>query len=201
MSYETAALMEPLGVALHSTNLLAAKRTDTACIFGAGCIGISLIYVLQRLGVTDILAHDPLEYRSNNVKKYGVVSEFDESVFLQTVKEKTNGFGGTLVFDAAGTDKSLNGCIVSGSVTSKLAMIGIPEQDYISLNPHKMRTKEMTLQNVRRSNRTLDDCIELFKDHSVDEMVSHRYDLDNIQEAFEVSSQYNDNVIKCMINS
>ena len=70
-------------------------------------------------------------------------------------------------------------------------------------NPHKLRTKEMLVQNIRRSNLTLEDSIELFKDNWKDgeKMVTHTAPLDNIQKAFETVAKREDGVLKFMITS
>ena len=112
----------------------------------------------------------------------------------------TGGKGTTLVFDGAGTDESIDGCLKVASTNSKMGIIGIPEVDYLRYNPHKMRTKEMKLYNVRRSNRTLQNCVDMYTDDvTIDRLVSHRFELENIQESFEMVSNYNNNVIKCMM--
>ena len=79
-------------------------------------------------------------------------------------------------------------------------LIGIPESDMVALNPHKMRAKELTLQNCRRSNNTLDDCIALTaNDNALERLVTHRLPLESVQQGLHMVSTYADGVVKCVI--
>ena len=88
------------------------------------------------------------------------------------------------------------------AVNGRVALIGIPEADWVSYNPHRMRSKELTIKNVRRSNQTLDDCvINYSEDSEMEQIITHKYEFENIQQAFELVAQYNDKVIKCIITN
>jgi threonine dehydrogenase-like Zn-dependent dehydrogenase len=110
--------------------------------------------------------------------------------------------GTTLAIDTGGTTDSIDGCINVAAVNGRVALIGIPEADWVSYNPHRMRTKELTIKNVRRSNQTLDDCIMNYtNDNDMEKIVTHRYKFDDIQKAFELVAQYGDNVLKAIITN
>ena len=98
--------------------------------------------------------------------------------------------------------ESINGCIDVSSVNGKVALIGIPESDFISYNPHKMRTKELTVKNVRRSNQTLHDCIKQYTDDTeIEKIISHEFKFEDIQKAFDLVADYGDHVLKCIITN
>ena len=64
-----------------------------------------------------------------------------------------------------------------------------------------MRVKELQLYNVRRSNQTLHDCIYHYSENSkIKDIISHNFLLEDAQKAFELTANYEDEVIKCMIN-
>lgn len=203
MSYELASIMEPIGVCLHTYNLLNPKLTDTATIFGSGPIGLCMLQIFKKMGMQKIFMIDKLQYRVDFAKKFGATDSFSiDDNYQEKIKNLTDGFGTTIVIDTGGTNESINGCINTVSVSGKVGLIGIPTSDYVEFNPHKMRTKELTLQNIRRSNQTLSDCINLFSNsNKIEDMITHRFDLQNVQKAFEVVSSYDENVIKCIINN
>ena len=156
-------------------------------ILGAGPIGQSILHICKLIGVRKIYIRDTHEYRLQHAYKHGAYPHTDEKV--------------TVTFDCAGNNDSINKCILYGDVNSRLALVGIPEQDMCEYNPHKMRTKEMLIQNVRRSNLTLDDCVELFSTYKqAEQMITHNTELENIQHAFETVSNRSDGVIKYIIN-
>ena len=189
MSYNMATLLEPLGVALHAIKLLNVNLLDNVMIAGAGPVGLCVMFICKMMGCQDIYFEDNHQYRLDYALKHGG-------------KLNKNNNKVSVVFDCAGNDDSINKCIVNADLNSRMGLIGIPTQDYIEYNPHKTRTKEMLLQNVRRSNITLSDCLRLFiNDNEPESMVTHEFDLEKIQEGFELVSNRQDEVIKCIIRS
>ena len=203
MSYNLASLLEPLGVCLHTANLIEPKFTESATIFGAGPIGLCMYSILNKAGVKDIFMVDKLPYRVKFAKEFGATESFllaDD--YNKKIKELTNGMGTTMAIDTGGTSESIDGCINVSSVNGKVALIGIPESDFVNYNPHRMRTKELTIKNVRRSNQTLDDCVKHYTgDSNIEKIISHEFNFEDIQKAFDLVADYGDQVLKCIIKN
>jgi len=83
----------------------------------------------------------------------------------------------------------------------KLMLVGIPREDRVSFAIDKIRRKEITIVNIRRQNRCTQKAIDLVASGKIqaDFMVTHRFKLDRIQEAFELVAGYRDGVVKAMI--
>jgi L-iditol 2-dehydrogenase len=110
--------------------------------------------------------------------------------------------GTTMAIDTGGTAESIDGCINVSSVNGKVALIGIPEADFVNYNPHRMRSKELTIKNVRRSNQTLDDCVKHYTgDNNIEKIISHEFNFEDIQKAFDLVADYGDQVLKCIIKN
>lgn len=203
MSFDLISLMEPLGVALHTANLIEPKFTDTATVFGVGPIGLCMMSILKKMGLKKIFAVDNLEYRVEFAKSFGAFESYVSSdPFVKEIKKLTNGFGTNVCVDTGGTSDSINKCIDVASVGGKMALVGIPDADLIHINPHTMRTKELVIKNVRRSNQTLHDCILHYTDDiEIEKIISHRIQFDNIQEGFDKLSTYSEKIIKCIITN
>jgi L-iditol 2-dehydrogenase len=203
MSYNLASLLEPLGVCLHTANLIEPKFTESATIFGAGPIGLCMYSILEKAGVKDIFMVDKLPYRVKFAKEFGASESFllaDD--YNKKIKELTHGMGTTMAIDTGGTAESIDGCINVSSVNGKVALIGIPEADFVNYNPHRMRTKELTIKNVRRSNQTLDDCVKHYTgDNNIEKIISHEFNFEDIQKAFDLVADYGDQVLKCIIKN
>lgn len=200
MSYEEGALLEPIGVGMHAVNLAQPFAYQSATVFGAGPIGLSLMLVLKKFGLNEIYMVDKLDYRVEFAEKLGATRAFHYKDSVSEIKNLTDKQGTTLAFDAAGNDESIGGCVDVVAVQGKIGLVGIPTEDFVTYNPHKLRTKEVTLINVRRSNQTIEDSLILFKDDkNISKMVTHRFKLEDIQKAFDVVGKYEDNVIKSMM--
>lgn len=202
MSFKMAALLEPLGIGLHAVNLIQPKNTESAVIFGAGPIGLCLMKILQKTGMKEIYLVDTLPYRVKFAEKMGATGAYVYRDAVAKIKKITNNVGATYTFDAAGTQDSITACGELVSVGGTVGLIGIPTEDLITYNPHRLRTKEIRIQNVRRSNQTMHDCVKLFSDDfELEKMITHSFELNDVQKGFDLVSKFKDNVIKCVITN
>lgn len=191
MPHEKAALLEPLGVALHAVDRIHILGSEVA-ILGAGTIGLCLLSVLKKSGC-DVTVFEPLEYRRAMAEKFGAKA-FDI--------DKTNEFKNSFetVFDAAGMQDSFTKMMNVVGAGGEVCVVGIPEIDMFSINPHQMRIKEVSLHNSRRSNDKLHTAYnEYLLNTTVENMITHRMPLEDIQKGFEIASKYQDGAIKVMI--
>lgn len=188
-----ASLCEPLAVALHTYKLCGNRTLDlidgSAVIFGAGAIGLCHLIILVSRGVRDVYMVDPLEYRRKFALELGAAGAFASISELEKKFE--------LVVDCAGTIESFEACLQASEVNGTLALVGIPETDYLHFNAHKARTKELVIINVRRSNQCLATCLKMLsKDptvaHKCKHLITHEMPLSNIQRAFEIAADYDD---------
>ena len=81
-----------------------------------------------------------------------------------------------------------------------MILVGIPEVDDIHFNIHDMRRKEITFHNVRRQNERMDSTIKFLEGNpDVDAMITHRFKLSEITDAYELVASYGDGVIKAVV--
>ena len=76
-SPEEGALLEPLGVALHSVRLAHLKPGDTAAVLGAGPIGLLIGAVAKLSGASAVYVTEPLAYRREFASRYCADVVFD----------------------------------------------------------------------------------------------------------------------------
>jgi threonine dehydrogenase-like Zn-dependent dehydrogenase len=202
MSFKMAALIEPLGIGLHTVNLLQPKSTENAVIFGAGPIGLCLMKALQKAGMREIYMVDTLPYRVKFGDTMGATKVYLFPTAVEAIKKATNNQGTTYAFDTAGTQDSIHACGELIGISGTIGLIGIPTDDFVTYNPHRLRTKEVRIQNVRRSNQTLHDCVTLFSnDSELEKIVTHTFNLKDVQKGFDLVSAFKANVIKCIITN
>lgn len=77
ISYEIAALCEPLAVAMHGVNRMNVKAGDKAVVFGCGPIGLGMILWLVDRGVTDVVALDLAPERRERALALGARAALD----------------------------------------------------------------------------------------------------------------------------
>lgn len=71
LDFETAALAEPLAVALHGVNRSRAGAGSRVVVFGAGPIGLGVVAMLRLRGVADIIAVDRVDTRLARAQALG----------------------------------------------------------------------------------------------------------------------------------
>ncbi len=196
-----ACVCEPLSVALHTYKLCNTKNIDlingNVVIYGAGSIGLCHLIILKSQGINNIYIIDNIKFRRDIAISLGAKKAFTWEESVNKIKELTCNQGCELAIDCAGTLESFNSCVQISSINGTVALVGIPEIDFLNFNPHQARTKEISIINVRRSNQCLETCLKLLSENkyvaeSCKKLITHEIPLKNIQHAFEIASEYID---------
>jgi L-iditol 2-dehydrogenase len=194
MSFEAAAMLEPLSVALHAVKLSGLDPGQSVAIFGAGAIGLCLCMVAREMGALGTVVIDPLEYRSKRaVGMFGA-----EQYWIQQFKHEEFDPCFDLAFDAAGSQESVDDacqCVVPGG---KVVLVGIPTVDTLTYNPHLCRLKELTVISTRRASGDIPACKTMWEQGRIplDSLITHRFSVTEVQKAFEIAASYEDMIIK-----
>jgi L-iditol 2-dehydrogenase len=91
LSFEHAAMIEAVSVAMHAVNLTPVRLGDTAVVIGAGMIGVLAVECLRAAGCGRIIAIDPIAQRLEMARElgatetYGAAEKFDADLCLECV--------------------------------------------------------------------------------------------------------------------
>jgi L-iditol 2-dehydrogenase len=177
------ALLEPLGVAIHSMDLGHLPFAGTASVVGCGPIGLLLIGVLKAAGASSVLAVEPLAHRRAAASRYGADLVADPGTM--DLRELT-GAGVDVAFEAAGGDEAVRVAVESVRPGGRVVLAGIPGDDAIRFQASVARRKGLTIAMVRRMNHVYPRAISLAARGVVDlgALVSRRAGLGEVKEAF-----------------
>ena len=198
-----AALVEPLTIGTYSVELANTNfENKTVGIFGCGPIGLSVLMVLKSTANCNIYCYEPLEYRRQKALKLGAGKAFDplkSDAYTETVAAEPLLLD--VVFDCSGEQKAIDDATKILKPGGKLILTGIPPEGRYTFDMDLMRRKEISITNVRRQNHCVEKSIELIKNGlPVEQMVTHHFTPEKTQEAFGMVADYQDGVIKAMIN-
>ncbi|NOR74179.1 MAG: alcohol dehydrogenase catalytic domain-containing protein [Draconibacterium sp.] len=199
-----AALIEPLTIGVYTVKLANIENKSTVIgIFGAGPIGLSVLFKLLADGVENIGMIEPLNYRRQKAKEIGVkylINPENENV-EQVVKQREK-YLLDVVFEASGEQDAVTNALKILKPGGKLVLVGIPPSAEYTFNMDLMRRKELKVINVRRQNHCVEETIELVVSGKIDveKMVTHNFTLEETAHAFEIVEGYKDGAIKAMIN-
>ena len=83
----------------------------------------------------------------------------------------------------------------------RVVLTGIHSTPFVEMDGSAMRRKELTIFNVRRSNHESRAALELLEAHArwFAPLVTHAREIDRIDDAFAIASQYRDGVGKMIV--
>ncbi len=148
------ALLEPLGVAVHSVDLGHLPFGGTASVIGCGPIGLLLIGVLKAAGARSVLAVEPLAHRREAAGRFGADEVAEPGTGLAS-------YGADVAFEAAGTDEAVGLAMESVRPGGRVVLAGIPGDDTIRFGASAARRKGLTIAMVRRMNEVYPRAISL----------------------------------------
>ncbi len=181
------AMLEPLGVAIHSADLGHLPFGGTASVIGCGPIGLLLIAVLKAAGASSVLAVEPLAHRREAAARLGADQVFDSAA----VPDGGYGDGVDVAFEAAGNDEGVGLAVASVRPGGRVVLAGIPDDDAIRFGASLARRKGLTIAMVRRMNEVYPRAISLAERGVVDlgSVVTSRSGLGEVQEAFGTAAR------------
>jgi L-iditol 2-dehydrogenase len=178
------AMLEPLGVAVHSVDLGHLPFGGTASVIGCGPIGLLLIRLLKAAGASSVLAVEPLAHRREAAARLGadqVAAPDSFGAWADLV-----GYGVDVAFEAAGNDEAVRLAMESARPGGRVVLAGIPGDDMIRFGASAARRKGLTIAMVRRMNEVYPRAIGLAARGVVDldPLVSERAALGEVATAF-----------------
>lgn len=204
MSFAEGALIETLSVGMYAVELSELKKTDSVAVLGCGPVGLTTLKSVVAAGVQNIFITDLIEERLNFARKYKNVVAINASQKnpVEVIKELTKNRGVDIVFEATGAADTFRQSIEIVRIGGKVIWIGIPKEDYISIEGHIARRKEVVIKLVRRFKNQYKKAIQAVKSGKivVKDMITHNFKLDDINKSFELVEKYADGVMKAIIN-
>ena len=180
------AMLEPLGVAIHSVDLGHLPFAGTASVIGCGPIGLLLIQLLKATGASSVLAVEPLAHRREAATRLGADQVYDSAAFSEGELTGAIGAGVDVAFEAAGNDEGVELAMAWVRPGGRVVLAGIPGDDVIRFGASLARRKGLTIAMVRRMNEVYPRAISLAERGVVDlgSVVTSRSGLGEITEAF-----------------
>ena len=137
MSYEKAALVEPMAVALHSIRIANFKIGETAIVLGSGPIGLATIECLKSAGAKLVIVLQRKSIRQEYALRAGadVVLDPNEVNIPEEVKKLTNGMGVDAAFETTGAQIGFDIGLESLKFEGTMVITSIWENN-VSFNPN-----------------------------------------------------------------
>lgn len=203
ISTKEGALVEPLSVGMHAANQGDVKLGDSVVILGAGCIGLVTLLACKAHGATDITVVDVIPKRLDYALKLGATRVINgrEADAVGEVDKLTDGAGVDKVFETAGSPITIQQTPYMVKNGGTIVLVGISAQEKIEYNFAKIMAKEARIESVFRYRNIYPQAIAAIADGIIDVsgIVTHEFDFEDIQEAFDCAINNKDDVVKAVI--
>jgi len=156
MSWERAAVVEPLSGAAYAIEKGGVQSSDTVLVAGAGPVGLMVLLGLKAIGVEEIFVTDISERRRKKAEELGatlVLNPEAEKISVR-IKELSAGRGVDVAVEAVGIEATLKDCLASVRFQGKVIVQGI-FTDRVPIHMLGFVTRETTMIGTNSANPAL----------------------------------------------
>ena len=205
ISFEEAAMIEPLACCIRGWNKFKHQKGDSVAVLGVGPTGIMHVMLSKFYEFGKIFCLDLNDFRLDFAKKFGTITiRSDNPDASKQIKSETNNQGVDVVIVATSSLKALEAGINFVRKGGTVVMFGVPTKGAkIDLDMSVIYSKEITIVSTyAASDFDTKDALEKIsnKNINVKQLITHEYQLDDCQKAFE-HARTGQNAMKIIIKN
>lgn len=196
VSYDEAALAEPLGCVLNALELSPVKLGDTVVIIGAGPIGCMIIPVVKLLGAAKVIVVQRSLPRLEAAKKFNAdvyICSGEKDPVAEVLKE-TGNLGADLIITANPSPETHSDALYMAKNRARINLFGgLPKGSKVTLDTNIIHYKELFVCGAHGAMpHHHSKALDLIASKKIDmkDYISHNYPLDKINEAFETAESH-----------
>lgn len=203
VSTKEGTLIEPLSVGFYASEQGGVKTGDTVVILGSGCIGLVTLLACKAHGAGKIIVADLVEARLQKALEIGATEVINggKEDALKKIEELTNGRGADVVFETAGSPVTIAQTPFIVRRGGVITLVGISAKEEINYNFAQIMDKEATIKSVFRYRNIYPKAIAAVSGGAINVkgIVTHEFDLDHIQEAYDEAVNNKTDLVKAVI--
>lgn len=198
VSFEAAAMLEPMAVAVHAMRRLRVTAADTAAVCGLGTIGLLLTMFLREAGVKKILVIGNKESQKRIVSDMGISEDSycdgRSCAVEEWIAERTGGAGVDVFFECVGKAETIMQAVDNTTPGGRICLVGNPAADICIKKPVYWKILRNQLQVTGTWNSSFtgemeDDwhyVLERLSQNKIfpERIISHRFSLEEIERGF-----------------
>ena len=211
ISFEEAAMLEPISVALHAMKQINWMKNQSVVLHGIGPIGLMMAQLLRAKGIENIYLIGNKEQQLKLAKTLGFLNLCNaktENVDAWLV-EQTYGKGVSVAIEGVGTSESFSNCLRQVSAGGSVLLLANPK-DNVHLEKNvfwQILRKQLAIFGTwnSRYGTTTDDnwkeVLELIykKKIMVEPLITHRLEFDKLSDGLELMRHKKEFYCKVML--
>jgi 2-desacetyl-2-hydroxyethyl bacteriochlorophyllide A dehydrogenase len=190
ISYEAAALIEPLACVVWGLKQVEVQPGDSVVIFGAGPMGCLLTQAVRHAGAARVVVVDTVPSRLQLAAQLGATETIpaDDNTARRLMSLEPYGYD--IVTDATGIPSVIEGMFAYARPRARVWIFGVaPNGAKVSFVPYDVFRKDLKIVGSFAVNRTFAQSIALIESGAINvqPLVSHRLPLAEFTRGFEVA--------------
>ncbi|HEY8421694.1 MAG TPA: zinc-binding dehydrogenase [Thermoclostridium sp.] len=188
-------MVEPVAVAIHAVNRASFCNGDTIAVIGAGPIGLLTLQAAKAAGAGKVICLDVLDERLGMAKELGadeIINVSDGNIPAEIAD---------VVFETAGSSKATESIYTLSRPGGVAVQVGWPEKNKVAMDIAQFIEKELNYVGVNRYANAYPAAIKWVSDGriNVEKLITHRFNFEQIAEAFEFTATNKKDVIKTIV--
>jgi len=205
MSFEEAAMIEPLACCIRAWNKFKHHKNDSVAILGVGPTGIMHVLLAKLYGLGKVFCLDLNDFRLNFAKKFETTTIHSGNTnALEQINSETANQGVDVVIVSTSSLSALKDAVNFVRKGGTVVMFGVPSKGAnVDLDMSEIYSKGVTIVNsYAASDVDTIHALDLISNKQIDvsQLITHKYNLQECQQAF-VHAKSGDNAMKIIISN
>lgn len=215
VSFEAAAMLEPMAVAVHAMRLAQVKPGQVVVIYGMGTIGLLLTMFLKEAGVERVMVAG----NKNQQRRFAAMLGIEAEDFCDTrtqelgswLRERTNGAGADVFFECIGKSNTIAEAIDLTAPMGTVQLVGNPCGD-VELNKAvywKILRNQLTIKGSWNSSFTHEETDDWHyvlqrlaeKRIEPEKLITHFLLFEELHQGLEIMRDKREEYVKMMVKS
>lgn len=177
-------------------NTAAIQPGDTVAVIGCGGVGLNVIQGAKLAGAGDIIAIDMVPGKLEMAEMFGATTLVNAAETDPVMAAMANGRGADVAFEVIGLGQTMEQAINMVRTGGEVVLVGVPRMDvFLNLNAaftflYMAKTVKGCWYGSADVRRDVPKLLDLYRsgDLMLDELISRRIELDEVNEAFAAMS-------------
>lgn len=206
VDYEIGALIEPLAVGVHAVRIGSLQKGNKVVVLGAGTIGLMTMMAARAMGALAIVQTDLLDKRLSLARELGsdVICNATSKRWEGVMERAFGSEGADIIFECVGASKLIQEAIQFAPRGCRIVVIGVFSES-VPINIGYIQDHELEVRGVAGYTiRDFESVIRLIvekkiKTEHLRKVITHRFPLKKIDEAYKHIEQNQPSVLKVML--
>ena len=205
MSFEEAAMIEPLACCIRAWNKFKHQKNDSVAILGVGPTGIMHVLLAKLYGLGKVFCLDLNDFRLDFAKKFETITIHSGNTnAMEQIKSETANQGVDVVIVSTSSLDALKDAVHFVRKGGTIVMFGVPSKGAnVDLDMSEVYSKGITIVNsYAASDVDTTHALDLISNKQIDvsQLITHKYNLQECQQAF-AHAKSGDNAMKIIISN